>query len=121
MTKLEGRKAFGIYAEKLACDFLEASGFEIEKRNYRAKNGEIDIIARKDELVVFVEVKARKTKTYGEPVEAVTPTKIERIRGAALEYLRETGSKGKLRFDVISITFDKDGLCATIKHLPGSF
>ena len=66
----------GNYGEDLACKYLRKIGYDILERNYRIRGGEIDIIARDKEFLVFVEVKTRFTHEYGLPVESVTPWKI---------------------------------------------
>jgi putative endonuclease len=95
---------FGRMGERLAVWYLKLSGYRIVKRNYRNRLGEIDIIAREDETLVFVEVKARRTRRYGHPKYAVTRQKQRTLSKVALAYLKETGKmRDKARFDVISI------------------
>lgn len=90
--------------ENLACRHLEGRGFTILERNFRIKAGEIDIIARRDDLLVFCEVKARESDEYGRPFEAVTPYKQGRIRRVAEAYLAiKNPDFEDARFDVISI------------------
>ena len=121
MTKGDRRKSLGRRGEELACEYLEQKGFTIVERNYRTKQGEIDIIARGDNREVFVEVKARRTGDYGEPEEAVTDTKVRRIRAVASEYLGEKGLGTDVRFDVISVLFDTEGNLKDLRHLPDAF
>jgi len=115
------RKALGRRGEDLACGHLEGLGFTIVERNYRTARGEIDIVAGKAGLTVFVEVKARRSRLYGEPEEAVTPSKVRRLRSLAAEYLARKGGSGEVRFDVISVTLDGDGNTTGLRHLPGAF
>ncbi len=80
------------------------SGYRILERNYRNRIGEIDIIAKEGLVLVFIEVKARKTARYGSPKNAVTPAKQMKISNTALAYLKETGQLSrKARFDVVAI------------------
>jgi putative endonuclease len=103
------RIAFGNYGEELACRELESRGYEILARRYRQRGGEIDIIARDGRTTVFVEVKAREGKDFGEPGEAVTPWKRRRISRIALDYLaRHHLAESPCRFDVVSIRLDSD-------------
>jgi putative endonuclease len=74
--------------ETLAAAFLEKKGYTIVTRNFRLKSGEIDIIARRKQTVVFCEVKARNTREFGEPFEAVTSYKQKRLKRLALAYLQ---------------------------------
>lgn len=90
--------------EKGAC-LLQQQGYEILKRNYRCRLGEIDIIAREKDCIVFVEVKTRKTKSQGLPEEAVNQYKQHQIEKVALHWLKSSGFKHpNLRFDVISVS-----------------
>ncbi|MFP4499199.1 MAG: YraN family protein [Vulcanimicrobiota bacterium] len=99
----------GKTGENLACRFLEKRGFEIVERNYRTRTGEIDIIARHCEVIVFIEVKTRATLNFGLPEEAVDIRKQEQIRNTAFEYMyKKNFMVNPIRFDVISI-FKKDG------------
>jgi putative endonuclease len=98
------RIALGKTGEDLACRELERRGYAILARRYRLRNGEIDIVCRDGRTVVFVEVKAREGKVFGEAAEAVTATKRRRIVSLATEYLaRHHLSDQPCRFDVVSI------------------
>lgn len=83
------RKETGKLGEELAALMLEEKGYEILERNYRCRFGEIDIIARKRDILTFVEVKTRSGDAYGTAAEAVTWTKQQKIRQTALQYLNE--------------------------------
>jgi putative endonuclease len=107
----------GRHAEELAADYLEAKGMEIVKTNFHfGKYGEIDIIARQNKTLVFVEVKARKSYEYGSPVESITPKKIKALRRAAEGYLYVNNISGvECRFDFIGI--DQRKSPPAIEHL----
>lgn len=91
----------------LAVKYLKQCGYKILTRNYRTKVGEIDIIAKDRETIVFVEVKARRTNHFGGPKSALTPAKQARISKAALWYLKETDQfHARARFDVVAIRHD---------------
>ena len=103
------RIAFGNYGEDLACRELESRGYQILARRYRQRGGEIDIIARDGRTTVFIEVKAREGRDFGEPEEALTPWKRRRISRIALEYLaRHHLEESPCRFDVVSIRLDSN-------------
>jgi len=94
----------GARGESLAVKALKEKGYRILEKNYRCKLGEIDIIAKDDGVLAFVEVKARRTDRFGDPKLAVTPRKQRKISMVALEYLKKTGQIGeRARFDVVAI------------------
>lgn len=94
----------GKNGEDIAADFILKLGYEIVLRNYRKGRFEIDLIAKDNNRLVFIEVKLRKSNKYGFPEEAVTQTKIEQIKSAAESYIFEIDWKFDIRFDIISIT-----------------
>jgi putative endonuclease len=101
------RIALGKIGEDLACRELERRGYVIIARRYRRRRAEFDIIARDGSMLVFVEVKARDGRAFGEAAEAVTALKRHRMIGLALEYMtRHRLTECPCRFDVVSIHFD---------------
>ena len=119
---LDSRKETGTKGEKLAAKFLKRNGYKIIQRNYGCKLGEIDIVAKKDKTVVFVEVKTRQTQEFGVPQDAVTATKRNQISKAALWYLKEKKLlEQSCRFDVIAVTFSPDSRKPEIEHIENAF
>jgi len=112
-------KKTGNYGEKLAAEFLCHKGYEILETNYRSQKAEIDLIARKEDLLVFVEVKTRKSVLYGNPEEFVNHKKIEMILSAAEQYIYKHDWTGDIRFDVIAIILT--GNKPEIVHFKDSF
>lgn len=107
MTK--ARLSLGKKGEDIAVAHLKKLGYKIIIRNYRGRLGEIDIIARDKDTLVFIEVKTRKTEEFGNPKEEVTRRKRHQISKVALEYLKRSGlSSVKARFDVVAIKLDRD-------------
>jgi len=101
---LNKAQQFGKYGEAVAATYLKAKGYKIIKQNYRTSLGEIDIIAKDKDTIVFIEVKSRKTNYFGNAKQAITPKKQKKISMAALLYLKkEKKSNAKARFDVITI------------------
>ena len=99
------KQQFGEKGESLAARHLKRQGYRIIEQNYRTNLGEIDIIAREKDSIVFVEVKSRKTGRFGNPKWAVTPKKQRKISMVALQYLKATRQHdAKARFDVVSIS-----------------
>jgi putative endonuclease len=98
------RIVLGKIGEDLACQELRRRGYAILARRYRVRRGELDIIARDGQTLVFIEVKARGSRAFGEAAEAVTFTKRRRMRQVALEYVTRHRLGGcPCRFDVVSI------------------
>lgn len=111
----------GKEGEDLAALHLKNLGFSILARNYRQKTGEIDIIAKDGDWLVFVEVKTRKSLRFGQPFEAVTTKKQAQLSRVALDYLSRNNLLDQpARFDVISILLPDNGK-AEIEHLPNCF
>ena len=109
-------RAVGARAEDAACAFLEANGYAILGRNLRLGHGELDIVARRDGVTAFVEVKYRRRARFGTPAEAVTPLKMRRIVSAASCYAAEHGLlETPLRFDVVELS------AGNIRHIEGAF
>ncbi len=109
-------RELGNHGEDLACKFLEKNGYKIIERNKSfSKFCEIDIIAQIKNTLVFVEVKTRKTNSFGSPLEAITKTKYSHIRQGALTYFGENSKKfSNFRIDAIGITLEPK---VEIKHL----
>jgi putative endonuclease len=98
------RQSFGLHGENLACEELERRGYAILARRYKTAHGELDIVARDGDYLVFVEVKARDGSNFGEGEEAVTPQKQQRIVWMATDYLvRRGGPDVACRFDVVGV------------------
>ena len=106
----------GARAEDAACAFLEAKGYGILGRNLRLGRGELDIVARKDGVTAFIEVKYRRSGRFGTPAEAVTPLKMRRMLDAATCYAAQHGLlETPLRFDIIELS------AGNIRHIEGAF
>lgn len=102
-SKDQERKRKGQAGEDQACEFLINQGFDIIERNYRYKRAEIDVIALKDKLLLFAEVKFRKANSYGYPEEFVSENQQKLIVEAADDYISNIHWKGNIRFDIIAI------------------
>jgi putative endonuclease len=111
----------GSKGESIACGLLEKKGYRIIKRNFRFGRGEIDIIAKKDEMLIFVEVKSKSNKEYGEPEYAVTKSKQKQIIKIARAYLYENNITDiQCRFDVIAISYENYS-DPKINHIENAF
>jgi putative endonuclease len=104
------RRALGQKGEDLVAAWYEAAGYRILDRNWRCREGELDLVASRGRTVVFCEVKTRRSTRFGAPVEAVTATKQRRLRTLALQWLAAQSQRGgDLRFDVASVLFPREG------------
>jgi putative endonuclease len=110
------RRDIGILGERLARDFLGKNGYHILETNYRCPAGEIDIIARHKDFLVFVEVRTKKSLQFGSPEESITPAKMERLRVLAAHY-RQTHNNlpPSWRIDVVAIQLDQKGQVSRIE------
>ena len=113
--------AKGRFGEDCAAKFLEAKGYSIVARNFRIRSAEIDIIAQLDDVIVFVEVKARSNIRHGLPSEAVTLRKQKKIIEAASIFLQdENFSDYACRFDVVEVYLSGERVEA-INHIENAF
>ncbi len=103
------RRTVGLQGQAVARRFLEGLGFRILEENYACPLGEIDLIAQEGEVLVFVEVKTRRSMRFGGPAEAVHARKQRQILRAAEAYLKERRLKGPCRVDVVAVSFPPQG------------
>ena len=118
-TQLTGRRG-----EAAAAEYLRKKGYEITEANYTTRFGEIDLIAKKHDDVIFVEVKTRKDKRFANAFEAVTAGKRAKIQTAADQWLSSNDPKSKLnvRFDVVEVYLDEEeGTPFSINHIENAF
>jgi len=102
------RQRLGARGEQLAADWYVARGYTVVDRNWRCREGELDLVVEREGELVFCEVKTRSSDRFGVPAEAVTPTKQRRLRVLAARYLAERagaspGGHRGLRFDVAAV------------------
>lgn len=110
---------FGQWAENYVAQYLESKGYVIIERNYQKKWGEIDIIAEKNNILIFVEVKANKKELVGfEPESRVSPEKLRRINRTLQTYLaaKKYSPDQERQIDIVSLTLDRNRGVAKIKH-----
>jgi putative endonuclease len=110
----------GHWGETLATSYLEENGYDIIRRNYRYGRTEIDIIAWKGPILIFIEVKARSYDTLGKPETFVNGKKRSMIARGAAAFMEQIRHDGELRFDIISILKFKNGK-TSLKHYPDAF
>jgi putative endonuclease len=111
----------GARGETVVAEWYESAGYEVLDRNWRCRDGELDLVVAGRDVVVFCEVKTRRGGAFGAPAEAVTLAKQRRIRGLALRWLTEhrVGAL-RIRFDVASVRVDR-GNVATVEVISDAF
>ena len=110
---------YGKSSEIIAAEFLKNKGYEIIEMNYKNKIGEIDIIANDGDYIVFVEVKARMSRQFGDPLEAIDTYKQMKVRNVATAYLMSKKKmNAKCRFDAVGILGREN---PTIRHIVNTF
>lgn len=103
--RVDARRRLGMSGEAAVGDWYEARGYRVLDRNWRCREGELDLVAGRPGLVVFCEVKTRRGDAYGTPAEAVTVAKQRRLRLLAARWLAaHPDSRGEARFDVAAVT-----------------
>ncbi len=104
------RRETGILGEKLAKDFLKKRGYHIWETNYRCPEGEIDIVAKHRDSLVFIEVRTKKSLEFGSPEQSITPTKMERLRAVAYHYQQTHNNlPPQWRIDVVAVELNQRG------------
>lgn len=121
-NKQRGKISLGEYGEDFTCRFLKTKRYKIIERNYRSLWGEIDIIAKDKDTLVFIEVKTRSSDRFGPPESSVTRTKQNRIRRIAEAYIKTSKYRNLcFRFDVVSILFDSKKNMVDFKLIQNAF
>ncbi len=112
------RQQLGDFGERVAAAHLEAKGYRIRERNFRTREGEIDIIAERSDTLVFVEVRTRRGSALGSPAESVTASKAAHILAAAQAYVQATEDcPADQRIDVIALSLASDGRVLSLEHI----
>lgn len=117
-------RRIGGRGEDLAAEWLARKGHEVLERNYRTRYGEIDLVTRHGDTLVFVEVKTRRGTGYGDPLEAITERKRGQVRHMAEQYLAERDEEyvdrfEGVRFDAVGIVLGRDG--TVVRHVEDAF
>ena len=114
-------KPLGDHSERIAAAYLTDAGLRVLDRNWRCREGELDIVARDGDALVFCEVKTRRGIGFGHPVEAVTPVKQRRLRTLAQRWLASHDEHApELRFDVVGVLI-RPSRPALVTHLRAAF
>lgn len=115
-------KQLGVYGELAAARYLRKHGYVILEPNFRSRFGEIDLVAQMGDTVVFVEVKTRDAAAQIRPMEAVTPSKQQKIKKTSLLYLATLDKEVNVRYDVVEVLVSVRGIRRVkIHHIPNAF
>jgi putative endonuclease len=115
------RRRLGHWGEKLAALHLEADGLTILARNWRCRGGEIDLVARDGETVVFVEVKTRRGRDFGAPEEALTAHKAQKLLQLGQQYMADNALDDvNWRVDLVAVELDQSGRFLRCDHIPNA-
>ena len=113
---MKNKRIEGNIGEQIAVNYLLKNGYNILERNYIAKGGEVDIIANIEDIIVFIEVKNRNSKTFGQSLEAITPNKVKCIVKSAKQFIHSNKLYARpIRFDIIAIDNEE------IEHITDAF
>lgn len=112
-------QTIGREGENLAAEYLEKKGYQVLEKNYRFKKSEVDLICQKDGLLIFVEVKTRSSRIFGQPESFVSDTQKIAIIRAAEQYMLDADWSNDLRFDIVAIISNQSE--EEILHLKDAF
>lgn len=111
------KQSLGKIGEDIAAQFLQSKGYDLIEKNFRLREGEIDLVCKKDTMLIFVEVKTRTSRRFGQPEEAVDPTKLNKLESLAQLYCQYVNHQGAWRIEVVSIIINHQKRSIGIKHL----
>ncbi|MEI6374815.1 MAG: YraN family protein [Actinomycetes bacterium] len=112
-------QAVGRYGEDVAARYVQQCGWQILARNWRSGRGELDVVALDGDCLVVIEVKTRRSVEFGDPLEAITPTKAARLRRLTAAWLEQAGTvRHSVRIDAIGVTIPRRG-APVIDHRRG--
>lgn len=114
------RKRLGQWGETVAAHHLEAKGYEIVERNWRCREGEIDLVARTGQEWVFVEVKTRRGRSRGTPEEGLTPRKSRQLLALGEIYTAVHDLDVDWRIDLVAVELDSQGKLLRCEHIPNA-
>ena len=118
---MTARRDLGDFGERVAAAHLESKGYRILERNFRVREGEIDIVAERGGTIAFVEVRTRRGRAMGTAAESITATKAAHLLAAAQAYAQEHGAgEADQRLDVIALTLAPDGRVLSLEHIEGA-
>jgi len=118
---MKNKQKIGKIGESAATEYLAKQGYTVLERNWRFHKAEIDIIAKHNGLLIFVEVKTRQSDRYGRPEDFVSTAQRKMIIGAASRYMDKKNHEWAVQFDVIGILVDASGMVMRLNHYEDAF
>ncbi|GBD30520.1 hypothetical protein HRbin32_01627 [bacterium HR32] len=120
-VRLRGLRGVGGAAEEAAARALARRGYRVVDRNVRFRFGELDLVCEHQGVLVFVEVKARRARDHGHPLEAITPGKREQLARLGAAYLQRLGRSPPCRFDAVAVDLDPAGTAVRVEVVQDAF
>ncbi len=115
------KNSLGKLGEEMAFKYISEKGYTVLERNWRTGRFELDIVASKNGVLVFFEVKTRSNNNFGYPEESVNYIKEKHITKASLAFIHQIGHKGEVRYDLISILMHPDLTLKELEHIEDAF
>lgn len=120
-AQTDARQRLGRWGERVAATYLESIGNEVIARNWRCRHGEIDLVLRDRDTIVFVEVKTRRGRDFGAPEEALTPRKAQKLLELGQQYIADHElADSAWRIDLVAVELDQDGHLIRCDHIPNA-
>lgn len=116
----DGRRQLGRWGESIAAQHLADKGYQIVRRNWRCRQGEIDLVAQAGDTLVFVEVKTRRGRKMGTPEEGLTPHKSQQLLALGQIYVATEELDVDWRIDLVAVELDKSGKLLRCEHIPNA-
>lgn len=116
----DSRKKLGKWGESLAATHLESKGYEILERNWRTNQGEIDLVVKAGQELIFVEVKTRRGRQMGAPEEGLTRRKADKLMLLAQQYVAQNDLDVDWRIDLVAVELDGRGKLIRCDHIPNA-
>lgn len=113
---MKNTTAIGQIGESLARKYLENKGYQVIEQNYRTKYAEIDLVVKKQSVLIFVEVRTKKGQLFGSPEETINRQKLKKLELNAAGYVARKKWKGPYRIDAICVVLNSDNKVARIEH-----
>ncbi len=113
---MKNTRAIGRIGESIARKYLEDKGYQIIEQNYQTRYAEIDLIAKKGNILIFIEVRTKKGELFGSPEETINQKKLKKLLGNAAAYVARKKWKGQYRIDAVCVVLGQDNKIVRMEH-----